>query len=127
MRRNPPEPVKRLWRALSRCQLDGHKFRRQAVVGPYIADFLCPQKGLIVEVDGDTHDADRDKRRDHALAGRGLRVLRVTNEVMDNLDGVLASILAALRQAPERWASPHPNPSPEGEGLSCAQGQRSVA
>jgi hypothetical protein len=48
-------------------------------------------------------------------------------DVMDNLDGVLASILAALRQAPERWASPHPNPSPEGEGLSCAQGQRSVA
>ena len=52
MRRNPTEPEKRLWRALSNGQIEGHKFRREAVIGPYIADFLCPQKALIVEVDG---------------------------------------------------------------------------
>jgi very-short-patch-repair endonuclease len=88
------------------------------VVGPYIADFLCPQKALIVEVDGETHDAEQDRRRDDALADYGFEVLRVTNQdVMTNLDGVLRFILAALQQASERWASPHPNPSPEGEGL----------
>jgi very-short-patch-repair endonuclease len=118
MRRNPTEPEKRLWRALSNGQLQGHKFRRQAVIGPYIADFLCPQRALIVEVDGDTHDATYDDRRDAALADRGFRVLRFTNpEVMTNLDGVLQAILGALDQASARWDGPHPNPSPEGEGL----------
>jgi very-short-patch-repair endonuclease len=118
MRRNPTEPEKRLWRALSNGQLEGHKFRRQAVIGPYIADFLCPQRALIVEVDGDTHDAESDQQRDHALAGSGLRVVRVTSrDVMTNLDGVLRFILGALRSAPERGDGPHPNPSPEGEGL----------
>jgi len=122
MRRNPTEPERRLWRALSNAQLEGHKFRRQAVIGPYIADFLCPQKALIVEVDGDTHDAETDQKRDRALAGYGLRVLRVTNpDVMANLDGVLRFILAAIQSAPERGDRPHPNPSPEGEGLYAGE------
>ncbi len=106
MRRNPTEPEKRLWRALSNGQLGGHKFRRQAVIGPYIADFLCPQKALVVEVDGDTHDVEYDARRDQALTDYGLRVLRVTNpEVMGNLHGVLQHILAALHESPDRWLS----------------------
>jgi Fe-S cluster assembly protein SufB len=58
---------KRLWRYLSNSQLNGFKFRRQALVGQWIADFLCPQKALVGEVDGDTHGPDRDKRRDAAL------------------------------------------------------------
>jgi len=118
MRCNPTEPEKRLWRALSRSQLGGFKFRRQAPVGPFIADFLCPQKALIIEVDGETHDVDVDRSRDNALQRMGFSVLHVTNSnVMHNIDGVLTAILGALRAAPDRWASPHPNPSPEGEGL----------
>jgi len=118
MRRNPTEPEKRLWRALSGSRLEGCKFRRQAVIGPYIADFLCPQKALIVEVDGDTHDAVKDHLRDEALADYGFQVLRVANsEVMSNLEGVIEAIAAAVNDAPDRWHSPHPNPSPEGEGL----------
>ena len=118
MRREPTEPEKRLWRALSRTQLGGFKFRRQSVIGAFIADFLCPQKALIVEVDGDTHDIDGDRRRDAALQSLGFTVLHVTNaDVVHNLNGVCETILTALRQAPDRWASPHPNPSPEGEGL----------
>jgi very-short-patch-repair endonuclease len=118
MRREPTEPEKRLWRALSASQL-GYKFRRQAVVGPFIADFLCPQKAFIVEVDGDTHDIDTDRRRDAALGSRGFAVMHVTNaDVMHNLDGVCLAIRAGLGQAADRWDSPHPNPSPEGEGLS---------
>jgi very-short-patch-repair endonuclease len=98
MRRNPTEPEKRLWRNLSGRQLGEYKFRRQSVIGCFIADFLCAQKALIVEVD------------------------RVTNDdVMSNMDGVLQHILIALNDTPHRWNSPHPNPSPEGEGLKTPQ------
>jgi very-short-patch-repair endonuclease len=118
MRRNPTEPEKRLWRYLSNCQLEGFKFRRQDVVGHYIADFACPSAKLIVEIDGDTHDAAKDRIRDDTLAEFGFRVVRVTNaDVLHNMEGVLTCISEALRQA----SKPHPNPSPEGEGLEKAR------
>jgi very-short-patch-repair endonuclease len=121
-RRNPTEPEKRLWRNPSNSQLHGHKFRRQSVIGCFIADFLCPQKALIVEVDGDTHDEGKDRVRDDILAQRGFRVVRVTNDdVMTNMDGVPRHILIVLDDAPRRWNNPHPNPSPEGEGLESPQ------
>jgi very-short-patch-repair endonuclease len=117
MRRNPTEPEKRLWRNLSNGQLDGLKFRRQEVIGPYIADFMCPARSLIVEVDGDTHDESKDKLRDDVLAQFGLLVLRVTNDdVMSNAEGVLTLISHAAIGRTSRH-NPHPNPSPEGEGL----------
>nr|WP_315381061.1 DUF559 domain-containing protein [uncultured Sphingomonas sp.] len=118
MRRNPTELEKRLWRHLSITQL-GHKFRRQQVVFPYICDFFCPAKGLVVEVDGDTHDPVYDERRDVFLLSQGFSSLHFSNhDVFENIDGVLAAIVAALQERPDRWsAMPHPNPSPEGEGL----------
>jgi very-short-patch-repair endonuclease len=118
MRRNPTEPEKRLWRHLSNSQLAGHKFRRQAVIGRFIADFLCSQRALVVEVDGDTHDEAKDAWRDDILGQHGFRVVRVTNEdVMSNMDGVLQSLSEVLEVAPRRWNKPHPNLSPEGAGL----------
>ena len=133
MRRNPTEPEKRLWRVLSGSKLDGCKFRRQAVLPPFIADFLCPAARLIVEVDGDTHDESKDRLRDDLLSQEGYRVLRITNlEVMSNLEGVWEAIASALSsplpfrggaggggstRATRLGRSPHPNPSPEGEGL----------
>jgi very-short-patch-repair endonuclease len=118
MRRTPTEPEKRLWRCLSNSQTGDHKFRRQAVVGPFIADFLCPQLALIVEVDGDSHDEGKDRLRDDWLGEHGYRVVRFTNlEVMSNIAGVVDVIVSTLSHAPGRWNSPHPNPSPEGEGL----------
>ncbi|WP_235955048.1 endonuclease domain-containing protein [Sphingobium psychrophilum] len=123
MRRDPTEAEKRLWTRLSHSQLGGHKFRRQSVIGPFIADFFCPQKGLVVEVDGDTHDILADLKRDAALNRLELTVLHVGNaDVIRNLDGVCETILLALERAPDRWARPHPNPSPEGEGLTHSQG-----
>ncbi|RQW43049.1 endonuclease domain-containing protein [Novosphingobium sp. LASN5T] len=120
MRREPTEPEKRLWHVLSRSQLDGYKFRRQAQVGPFITDFLCPQKALAIEVDGETHDIETDRRRDTALRKLGFGVLHVANaDVMRNIDGVRQAILGALEAAPDRWDRPHPNPSPEGEGLQA--------
>lgn len=115
MRKNPTEPELRLWRNLSNSQLSGFKFRRQEVIGRAICDFVCPSAKVIVEVDGDTHgDPDRDARRDRYLAQFGHRVLHVRNaDVMTNMQGVLTLILDALTR-------PHPNPSPEGEGLEEA-------
>ncbi len=121
MRNNPTEPEKRLWRHLSNGQLDGYKFRRQQVIGRFIADFVCTPAKLIVEVDGDTHEETRDRSRDAALAAHGYRTVHVTNhDVMSNMDAVLLVILGALTGA-ER---PHPNPSPEGEGLQRAEAQK---
>jgi very-short-patch-repair endonuclease len=115
MRNHPTEPEKRLWRNLSNSQLGGFKFRRQEVIGRAIVDFFCPAAKLCVEVDGETHaDPSRDRRRDAYLRSFGLSVLHVTNhDVMHNPEGALMVILSAL-EAPY---SPHPNPSPEGEGL----------
>ncbi len=119
MRCNPTEPEKRLWKHLSRSQLAGHKFRRQAEIGPFIVDFFCPQKAFAVEVDGETHDVHRDFGREKALGRLGVSVFHVTNpDVMNNMEGVLTAILGALEATPDRWERPHPNPSPEGEGLS---------
>ncbi len=116
MRRQPTEAEKRLWRHLSGSKLGGHKFRRQAILGGYITDFLCPQKNLAVEIDGDTHVVEADAARDAVLAGNGIKVVRVTNEdVLKNMDGVLQFLLMELEGRGDRW--PHPNPSPEGEGL----------
>ena len=116
MRRNPTEPEKRLWRSLSNSQLAGDKFRRQQVIHPYIVDFLCPAKALVIEVDGDTHEADADARRDAILASKGFRVLRFTNaDVMTNMAGVLEVIASTVASSPARWPCPHSLSGREGE------------
>ena len=124
MRRNPTEPEKRLWRNLSNGQIDGLKFRRQEVIGRFIADFMCPARSLIVEVDGDTHDEAKDRLRDDVLGQFGFLVLRVTNhDVMSNAEGVMTAVAVAAAGRGSRH-NPHPNPSPEGEGLKEAEAQR---
>jgi very-short-patch-repair endonuclease len=105
----------KLWARLSRSQLAGYKFRRQHVIANCIVDFFCPQKALIVEVDGDTHDPGRDRIRDSANALRGYTTLRFANaDICRNIEGVLQRLTETLSNLPDRW--PHPNPSPEGEG-----------
>ncbi|WP_245648683.1 endonuclease domain-containing protein [Sphingomonas sanxanigenens] len=114
MRKAPTEPEKRLWRHLSRSQLNGYKFRRQSVIGPHIADFLCPQKALVVEVDGDTHsDPAADQRRDRTLTTLGYTVVHVANhDVMTNMDGVLSNLVNVLDGLADRWPSAPPQPLP---------------
>jgi very-short-patch-repair endonuclease len=87
-----------LWQAI-RGQRLGVAFRRQAVVGPYIVDFLAARVRLIVEVDGGYHLTRRqaDARRDRWLVGAGYRVLRVdASAVLANLAQVLELITEAI-------------------------------
>jgi very-short-patch-repair endonuclease len=102
----------RLWHALRGKQMEGQKFRRQQTIGGYIVDFISLDAKLIIELDGSQHAeaADYDAKRDAWLASEGFRVLRFwNNDVMENPEGVLMNIAAAL--------SPPPQPSPlKGEG-----------
>ena len=82
-------------------RLNGYKFVRQEPVGPFIADFLCHEKMLIVEADGATHSEEHeiqyDERRTRYLKSEGYRVLRVQNtDVYRNLTDVLDMILMTL-------------------------------
>ena len=100
LRKNSTEPERRLWQAVRGKQL-GFKLRRQQGIGPYIVDFYCAEKKLVIELDGDSHctqDAQRyDQQRSAYLNSLGLNVLRFTNfDVMQNLDGVLQRLVAYL-------------------------------
>ena len=80
-----------LWQALRLRQV-GARFRRQAPVGPYIADFICFNPRMVIEVDGGQHaeETTKDEDRDAWFAKGGFVVLRFwNNEVLGNIDGVL--------------------------------------
>jgi very-short-patch-repair endonuclease len=106
---------RRLWYRLRAHRFDGHKFKRQIPVGPYVVDFACLGRKLIVEVDGGQHaDNQDDVMRDQYLRTQGFRVLRFwNNDVLKNTDGVLEVILSEL-DAPSPGALRAP-PSPQGE------------
>ena len=95
MRREMAEPEKRLWHQLRAKRFEGTKFRRQNVVGNYIADFYSRTAMLIIEVDGDSHAFQHvyDQIREEYFGKLGFRVIRFTNSnVMTNLEGVLTMV-----------------------------------
>jgi very-short-patch-repair endonuclease len=98
LRREPTKVERRMWRLLRDRRFGGVKFRRQAPIGPYIADFACAAHHLIVELDGSQHAGSAaDRRRDAYLAHEGWRVLRVWNdEVVENPNAVLFRIGEAV-------------------------------
>ena len=103
LRKNPTEAERLLWRHLRVRQLGGHKFRRQQPLGPYIVDFVCLEKRLIVEVDGGQHAAraEKDAQRVAWLKAEGFRVLRFWNtEVLQETEAVWETIRAALQDEP---------------------------
>ncbi|MCI4680729.1 DUF559 domain-containing protein [Rhodoblastus acidophilus] len=80
MRKEPTEAEKTLWHILRGRRFSGFKFRRQAPIGPYIADFVCFEARLIVEADGSQHaESTADAERDAWFAGQGFRVRRFWN------------------------------------------------
>ncbi|WP_097459938.1 endonuclease domain-containing protein [Mangrovitalea sediminis] len=98
LRQNMTDAEHRLWRHLRDRRLDGHKFRRQRPIGPYIVDFVNIEARLVVEADGGQHNSDaNDQERDHWLQQRGYRIMRFwNNEILQNTEEVLAAILQAL-------------------------------
>ena len=109
LRRNQTEAEKRLWRSLRDRQICGFKFRRQHIIEPYIVDFVCIEKKLIVEIDGGQHAerVDADNERTSYLENKGYKVIRFwNNDVLGSTDAVLDAILDRLNE------TPHPSPLP---------------
>ena len=92
----PAERV--LWHALHNRAFLNLKIRRQTPIGPYVVDFFCADRRLVVEIDGGGHGGPRDARRDEWMATQGLRTLRLWNgDVLTNLPGVLERLAEATR------------------------------
>ena len=97
-RKNMTPAEKILWEKLRHNQLNGLQFRCQQIINPFIVDFYCHAKALVVEVDGDIHDLQQeyDAERSNYLVARGFHILRVTNDdVKNNLVTVLQKISEA--------------------------------
>ena len=95
-RQHSTEAEKALWSVLRRRNT-GRKFLRQHIVGDYIADFICDEAGLIIEVDGGYH-AEHQQQEDDAfrtseLESMGFHVMRFSNEeILFDIDNVLSQI-----------------------------------
>ncbi len=105
LRSNSTDAEHIIWTALRAHRLNGASFRRQTPIGPFIADFVCHEAKLVVELDGGQHFEPEqllyDERRSAFLAGKGYRVLRFNNyDVMTNREGVLETIAEAIQHAP---------------------------
>ena len=112
LRRNATDAEQRLWRRLRGNQL-GTRFRRQHSVDEYVLDFYAPRLKLAIEVDGDSHFTEAaiqyDRVRTIHLSRFGIDVIRFTNlDIVENIEGVLATIAAAV----ERRTATSPLPPP---------------
>ena len=106
LRRGQTEAEQVVWGKLRNRVLLDARFRRQEPLGPYVADFVCLEKKLVVEVDGAQHTEESDAKRTRWLQDNGFRVVRFwDNEVFSNMDGVLERIIEELEVV-----SPSPSP-----------------
>jgi len=111
LRANTTPHERILWRALKELPVEGTHFRRQASIGPYVVDFLCPAQHLIIELDGGHHNDDeiakRDRERQCWLEQEGYQVVRFWNsEVTTDLTAVLERIYVELYGSREAEVAP---------------------
>ena len=111
LRANTTPHERALWRALKELPIDGTHFRRQAPIGPFVVDFFCPAKHLIIELDGGHHNdeetAKRDRERQLWLEQQGYRVVRFWNsEITENLIAVLERVYVELYGSREGKVEP---------------------
>jgi very-short-patch-repair endonuclease len=108
LRKNQTDSEKILWELLRKKQLFGLKFLRQHPifyrvdrnwVDFYIADFYCSELSLVIEVDGPIHDNNKeyDKERDSKLMSKGINIVRIKNEDLEDLDNVMSEIDTFIR------------------------------
>ena len=117
LRRRMTEAEWRLWTWLRAHRLADQKFKRQVPIGPYVVDFACLSRKLIIEVDGGQHaDSPSDKRRDAWLNAQGCEVLRFwNNDVLKNTEGVLELVQLAVQDRPSPGALRAPSSPQRGE------------
>lgn len=110
LRKGQTDAEQRLWYFLRAHRFMALKFKRQKPIGPFIADFVCLELKLIIEVDGGQHGSPADAGRDRWFADRGYTVLRFwNNEVL----GQTEAVLERIRQV-ALTLSPNPRPGPIG-------------
>jgi len=101
LRKNATDAENHLWKFL-RCRFLGqYRFKRQVLIGNYIADFVCSWKKLVIELDGGQHDEKRyyDETRTEFLKSQGYKVLRFWNHtVLTETDSMLEVILNELNK-----------------------------
>lgn len=117
LRKRMTDAERLLWRHLRNRELGGWKFRRQYPVGPFIVDFICVEKNVVIEVDGGQHAENEalDLQRSAYLNKMGYRVVRLwNNEVLQETEGVLTAIFEILANGKQNSPSPQPSP-PSGE------------
>jgi len=110
LRKNLTDAERWLWQHLRNRELSGWKFRRQHPIGPFVVDFVCIEKRVVIELDGSQHaeSLESDSRRTEYLGRKGYRILRFwDNAVLREGESVLGSILSSLQEN-----SPSPPPSP---------------
>ena len=103
LRQNATDAEMKLWLCLRDRRLGGFKFMRQESIGPYVGDFVCRERKVVIEVDGGQHaESAPDQARDAFLLSEGYRVLRFWNsDVLRNIEGVLETVLSSLNTTPE--------------------------
>jgi len=99
LRRDQTDAEKLLWSKLRNRQFMGLKFKRQVAIENYVADFVCLERGLIIELDGGQHveREAQDRMRSDVLEAKGFLVKRYwNNDVLTNMDGVLEDLMATF-------------------------------
>ena len=97
------KPEQLLWAMVRNRRLEGAKFRRQHSIGKYIVDFVCLERSLIIELDGEYHDyiVEEDLERQEYLKAQGFVVLLFWNEdVLNDAEAVARGIINALKANP---------------------------
>jgi very-short-patch-repair endonuclease len=113
----------RLWNMIRGRRVQGAKFVRQYPIGPYVADFVCRERMLVVEADGGQHaDSATDEIRTSFLNARGYDVLRLwNNEILENPEGCWQALTTVLLGNPSPdWRFAPATLSPEGRGGAVA-------
>ena len=114
LRKGATPAERQLWVHLNARRLNSHKFSRQMPVRRYVADFLCREFRLVVEIDGYSHDLriEYDAHRTRWLHEQGYNIIRFTNDdVLNAVEGVVVRISEILDRL-----KPHPQPLPQAGG-----------
>ena len=118
LRQNMTDAEIHLWYYLRARRLNGYKFRRQHLIHPYVCDFICLEKKLIIECDGNQHAEENnyDKKRNDFLISKGFRVMRFWN------DAVLRETFLVLDMIVEALEEPSFPPAPSSKKKHLEEG-----